>query len=191
MLAADANAELSDSRYLLTVAGLAAVALVLLGVYRSLRRALIPLIPIALATGWSALVIWAMGIALNPMSATLGALVIAIATEFSVILSARFREEREAGLSVGEALRRTYSRTGAAVLASGVTATAGFAVLILSEIRMLRDFGLVTVVDLGVALAGVMIVLPAVLVIAENRAQGVEPAGARAASKGDGQRRLA
>ncbi len=191
VLAADANAELSDSRYLLTGAGLLAVALVLLAVYRSLRRALVPLIPIVLATGWSALVIWAMGIALNPMSATLGALVIAIATEFSVILSARFREEREAGLSVGEALRRTYSRTGAAVLASGVTATAGFAILILSEIRMLRDFGLVTVVDLGVALAGVMLVLPAVLVLAESRAPRLEPAGAKPVSEGDGQRRLA
>jgi uncharacterized protein len=168
-LAADANEELSDSRYLLTLAGLAAVALVLIAVYRSPRRALVPLVPIALATGWSSLVLWAMGIALNPMSATLGALVIAIATEFSVILSARFSEERAAGLSVGEALRRTYERTGAAVLASGLTAIAGFAVLVLSEIRMLRDFGLVTVVDLAVALLGVMLVLPAALVLAENR----------------------
>jgi hydrophobe/amphiphile efflux-3 (HAE3) family protein len=186
VLAADANAELSDSRYLLTLAGLIAVALVLLAVYRSAQRALIPLVPIVLATGWSALVIWAMQIDLNPMSATLGALVIAIATEFSVILSARFREERDAGRSVGEALRRTYARTGAAVLASGVTATAGFAVLILSEIRMLRDFGLVTVVDLAVALAGVMLVLPAVLVLAEARAARLAGSGAR-----DGRRRLA
>jgi predicted RND superfamily exporter protein len=68
---------------------------------------------------------------------------------------------------VEEALRRTYRSTGAAVLASGVTAIAGFAVLILSDIRMLRDFGLVTVIDLGVALFGVLIVLPAVLVLAE------------------------
>ena len=34
---------------------------------------------------------------LNPMSATLGALVIAISTEFSVLLTARYREERAAG----------------------------------------------------------------------------------------------
>lgn len=176
-LAADANEELSDSRYLLTLVGLAVVALVLLAVYRSAGRALVPLVPIALATGWSALVLWAMGISLNPMSATLGALVIAITTEFSVILSARFREERSAGQSVGEALRRTYSRTGAAVLASGITTVAGFAVLILSEIRMLRDFGIVTVVDLGVALVGVMIVLPAVLVLAESRAPLFAEAG--------------
>jgi hypothetical protein len=33
---------------------------------------------------------------------------------------------------------------------------------------MLRDFGLVTVVDLAVALAGVLIVLPAALVWAEG-----------------------
>ena len=37
------------------------------------------------------------GVPLNPMSATLGALVIAISTEFTVLLSARYREERAAG----------------------------------------------------------------------------------------------
>ena len=34
---------------------------------------------------------------------------------------------------------------------------------------MLRDFGLVTVIDLAVALLGVMVVLPAALVWAEER----------------------
>lgn len=168
VLAADANAALSGSRYWLTLAGLLAVGLVLLMIYRSPSRALVPLLPIALATGWSALVIEAVGIPLNPMSATLGALVIAVATEFSVILSARYHEERAAGFSIGEALRLTYSRTGKAVLASGITSIAGFGVLSLSGITMLRDFGLITVVDLTVALAGVMLVLPATLVWAEG-----------------------
>ncbi len=63
------------------------------------------------------------------MSLTLGALVIAITTEFSVLLSERHRQERLAGHDVVEALRRTYSHTGAAVAASGVTAIAGFGVL--------------------------------------------------------------
>jgi predicted RND superfamily exporter protein len=133
-----------------------------------------------MATGWSGLVVAALGVALNPMSATLGALVIAIATEFSVILSARYEREREAGLSLGEALRRAYLRTGPAVLASGVTAIAGFAVLaiagfpllddlgLISVAPVLRDFGLVTVADLLVALAGVLLVLPAAVVWAEE-----------------------
>ena len=48
-----------------------------------------------------------------------------------------------------------------------MTAIAGFAALIATDIRMLRDFGFVTVVDLLVALVGVMLVLPAALVWAE------------------------
>jgi predicted RND superfamily exporter protein len=103
------------------------------------------------------------------MSVTLGALVIAISTEFSVLLSERYREERRRGREPRAALRRTYGSTGAAVLASGSTAIAGFAVLVVSNIRMLRDFGFVTVIDLTVSLLGVLVVLPAVLLLAERR----------------------
>ena len=165
VIAAAAASDLSSSRYWLTLAGLLAVALVLSVVYRSISRSITPLVPVVLASGWSALVLWATGIPLNPMSAALGALTIAIATEFSVILSARFHEERGGGRSPTEALRAAYARTGPAVLASGVTAVAGFAVLIASDVRMLRDFGVVTVIDLVVALAGVMIALPAALTL--------------------------
>jgi len=170
VLAAEANAAVSSPwrRLATLVAGLAAVALVLLAAFRAWRRALVPLLPIALATGWSALVLFATRIPLNPMSVVLGALVIAISTEFSVLLAERYRGERAAGHAPSEALQRTYRSTGAAVLASGTTAIAGFAVLVVSDIKMLRDFGFVTVVDLTVALLGVMIVLPAVLVLAER-----------------------
>lgn len=170
VLAAEANARVSSSwrRLLQLLAGLAAVAAVLLVALRTARRALVPLVPIALATGWSAFVLFAIRVPLNPMSVTLGALVVAISTEFSVLLSERFRQERAAGHAPAVALERTYRSTGRAVAASGVTAIAGFAVLILSDIRMLRGFGLVTVVDLTVSLLGVMVVLPAVLVLAER-----------------------
>jgi hydrophobe/amphiphile efflux-3 (HAE3) family protein len=169
VIAAESAADLSASRYWLTLAGLLAVALALLAVYRSPIRVLVPLVPTVLATGWASLVLWLTGIPLNPMSAALGALTIALATEFGVILAGRFHEERRGGHGAEEALRRAYGRTGAAVLASGVTAIAGFAVLIASDIQMLRDFGFVTVVDLSVALLGVMVVLPAALVWIEER----------------------
>jgi hydrophobe/amphiphile efflux-3 (HAE3) family protein len=169
VIAAEAGSELSSSRYWLALAGLGAVALVLLVLLRSFRRALVPLLPTLLATGWASLLIWLTGIPLNPMSAALGALTIAIATEFAVILSGRFEQERSIGLDVDAALRRAYARTGAAVLASGLTAIAGFAVLIVSDIRMLRDFGAVTVIDLAAALLGVIVILPATLVLLERR----------------------
>jgi uncharacterized protein len=174
VLAAEANTALSSSlrRLLTLLAGLVAVALVLLAVFKRAERALVPLVPIALATGWSALILFATRIPLNPMSASLGALVIAVSTEFSVLLSERFRQEREAGYELADALERTYSSTGTAVLASGITAIAGFGVLVLSNITMLRDFGLVTLIDLTVSLAGVLLVLPAALALAQDEALG-------------------
>ena len=177
VLAAEANGALSSPwrRGLTLVAALAGVFLVLLLARRSVREAAVPLIPIALATGWSGLVLFVLGLLpgplevdLNPMSVTLSALVIAISTEFSVLLSARYRQERDAGAGPARAIELAYASTGAAVLASGVTAIAGFAALVFSDIRMLRDFGIVTVVDLTVSLLGVMIVLPAALLWAEE-----------------------
>jgi uncharacterized protein len=177
VLAAEANGALSSPwrRGLTLVAALAGVFLVLLLVRRSARAAAVPLIPIALAAGWSAGVLFLLGLLpgplevdLNPMSVTLGALVIAISTEFSVLLSSRYRQERDAGAGPARAIELAYASTGAAVLASGATAIAGFAALAASDIRMLRDFGIVTVVDLTVSLLGVMLALPAALIWAEE-----------------------
>jgi hydrophobe/amphiphile efflux-3 (HAE3) family protein len=188
VLAAEANSKLASPwrRALQLVLSLLAVALVLLIALRRVRRALLPLVPIALVTGWSGLALWLLaqlGIPLNPMSVTLSALVIAISTEFSVLLSERYRQERAAGHSSQAALARTYASTGRAVMASGVTAIAGFAVLMISDIRMLRDFGLVTVVDLTVSLLGVMAVLPAALALSERGVRLRRPVLARRAAR--------
>ena len=175
VLAAQSGSQVADPwrRLETLLVGLAAVALVLIAAFRGdMRRALVPLAPIFLATGWSALILFIVRVPLNPMSVTLGALVIAISTEFSVLLSERYRSERLAGHDTVEALRRSYRRTGAAVAASGVTAIAGFGVLALSDIRMLRDFGLVTLIDLTVSLLGVLVALPAAVLVSERMAEG-------------------
>ena len=195
VLAAEGNAALSSplQRYGLLVAGLAVVFLVLLAIRRGVSAAAVPLIPIVFATGWAALILFLLQVPINPMSAGLGALVIAISTEFSVLLSARYREERDAGASPRGAIERTYRSTGAAVAASGTTAIAGFAVLavpIWSKIEMLSDFGLVTVVGLGVSLLGVMVALPAALVWSEEhgrfKARDLDPRRIAGALRAEG-----
>jgi predicted RND superfamily exporter protein len=165
VLAADAEGSLSSSsdRLLMLALSLALVAVALLAALRRARRVLVPLIPIVLATGWSGLLIYALRIPLNPMSATLATLVIAITTEFSVLLSERVCRQQGMGMTRRQAIDDAYRTTGIAVLTSALTAIAGFAVLVVSNITMLRDFGLLALVDLTVSLAGVMLVLPATL----------------------------
>jgi hydrophobe/amphiphile efflux-3 (HAE3) family protein len=170
VLAAQANAQVASPgrRLLAVLAALGAVALVLVIAFRGDRRRVLgPLAPVVLTSGWSALVVFATRVPLNPMSVTLGVLVIAISTEFSVLLAERYRQERLLGHGPDQALALTYSHTGAAVAASGVTAIAGFAVLALSDIAMLRDFGLVTLIDLSVSLIGVLVALPAALLLVD------------------------
>jgi len=159
---------LTDARYLLILVAMVAIALVLLIAFRSWRRALLALAPIPIAVGWSSLATAFLGLPLNPLSVVLAVMVIAITAEFSVILSARYRQERRAGLDTRSGLATTYGRTGAAVLASGVTAIAGFAALGASDVGILREFGLIAVIDLGIALAGIALFLPAVLVLGDR-----------------------
>lgn len=160
---------LAASRYLLILIALVSIAAVLLAVYRSPRRVVVPLVPIIVAGGWSSLTVTTLDIPLNPLSAILSVMVIAIATEFSVILAARYYQDRSGGLAPAAALRNSYGRTGMAIAASGITAIAGFAALVTSDVGILREFGLIAVLDLGVALLGVALVLPAVLTWMERR----------------------
>ncbi len=160
---------LAASRYLLIIAALLAVALALLAIYRSPSRVIVPLVPIIVAGGWSSLAVASLDLPLNPLSAILSVMVIAIATEFSVILAARYYQDRAGGLSPAGALRSAYGRTGMAIAASGITAIAGFAALVTSDVGILREFGLIAVLDLSVALVGVALVLPAVLTWMERR----------------------
>ncbi len=167
VLAADADGSLSSvsSRLLMLAVSLVLVGLALLATLRRPRRVIVPLVPIVFATGWSALLVYALRIPLNPMSATLGTLVIAITTEFSVLLSERVCRQQGVGMALPLAVDDAYRTTGVAVLTSAVTAIAGFGVLIVSDITMLREFGVLTLVDLSASLAGVMLVLPATLAL--------------------------
>lgn len=169
VVVADSLERLAGDRYLLSLAAILAVSIVLMLFWRSIPRVLVPLVPVVAAVGWSSLLVAGLGLPLNPLSAILSVMVIAIATEFGVILAARYRQERADGGRPEAALRSTYGRTGAAVAASGITAIAGFGALVASDVGILREFGLIAVLDLGVALLGVLTVLPAMLVLESRR----------------------
>ena len=61
---------------------------------RSVVRALLSLVPVAIAVGAASLVAWVAGFNLSPMTAVGGPLVIAACTEFTSLILLRFVEER-------------------------------------------------------------------------------------------------
>jgi len=86
--------------------------------------------------------------------------VIAFATEFSVLWLARYRAERANGIDAADAAHLASVRVGPAIAASALALVAGFAVLALSPVPTVRDFGIWSAFDLLLATAAVLVLLP-------------------------------
>ncbi|HEY8526535.1 MAG TPA: MMPL family transporter [Acidimicrobiales bacterium] len=136
---------------------------------RSVVRALLSMVPVLIAVGASSLVADLFELQLSPMTAVGGPLVIAACTEFTSLILLRFIEERRRGLPPREAMDATASRTGRAFIVSALTAISGVAVIACSSLPLLRDFGMVVAMNVTVALLSALVVLPPMLVWAEQR----------------------
>ena len=150
------------NRQTLTLAALALVAVWLFVRGRLRIRSLLPLIPVAIAVGVSTFTIWALGFEFTPLTTVAAPLVIAVGTEFTVLLEARYADERRRGCTPYEACA-CLPRIGRAFVASGLTLVGGFAVLAASPMILLRDFGMVVAIDVVVALLSALVIMPPLL----------------------------
>jgi hypothetical protein len=184
VLATTAYDNLVGRAYLLNLAPLLLVAIALMVIHRNPRRALLPVLPTALAAGWAPLLLLLLGRlpgglgatlgSLNPLTVVLGALVIALGTEFGVVLLGRFYEERARGLDPDAAALAALGGVGRAIRISALTLGAGFAVLALSglfpnSLPLVADFGLAVVLDLALAVGAVFLVMLPLAVALERR----------------------
>lgn len=162
---------LTEGRTKMTLIGVAFVFGGILVLFRfRVIRALLAILPIGLIIGWSAIVMYALGIVYTPITATLGALIIGVGVEFTVLLMMRYYEEREKGEMPYEAMVTAMTKIGRAIIASGLTVVAGFgALLIAKDFPLLQDFGVVTMINVLFALVSTLIVLPSLIVLVDSR----------------------
>lgn len=117
----------SGDRYLASLAGLVVAGGVLLLGLRHRSDGARAVAAAALATGVALLVLWLTGTPLNPLTVALGSLTAAIGCEFTVM--------------VAEAARRRDRNLRVAVALATLTSGAGFAVLLCSQLAVMREFG--------------------------------------------------
>ena len=159
---------LTTGRYQMTLLGMGLVFLSLLIIYRHPVKAFIPLLPIIFIVGWSGLIMYFLDISYTPLTATLGALIIGIGTEFTVLIMERFYEEREKGLQSREAIQTTNTSIGKAIFASALTTIGGFSALLVSDFVILNNFGMMTLINISLALFSTFIVMPPILIILDR-----------------------
>jgi len=132
-------------------------------------RALMATLPIALIMGWSSFVMYRLGIKYTPLTSTLNALIIGIGVEFTILLMMRYYEERGNGEEPFVAMVTAMTKIGRAIVASGMTVIGGFgALLIARDFAILRDFGVVTMINVAFALVSTLFVLPPLIVLIDS-----------------------
>ena len=161
--------NLESNRIFLTYLAMVFVFVFLAIRLRSLIRSALSLVPVAIAVGAASLIAYAFDLTLSPMTAAGGPLIVATCTEFTSLILLRFVEERARGLDPRAAVDVTAARTGRAFIVSGMTAFIGVAVLSLSSLPLLRDFGQIVAMNVAVALFSALVFLPPMLVWAEQR----------------------
>ena len=169
VVAAKTVSVLSNDRLEITLLGVGVVFLGLLILYRGIRRPLLIVIPMILVIGWSSGAMFVLNEPWNPLTVTLGALIIGIGAEFTILLTERYFEERQAGQDPAGAMGLAMRRIGQAIATSGLMVMAGFSALIASDFPALQVFGIVVAVDMAGILIATLVVLPPLVVWLESR----------------------
>ena len=159
---------LTSGRVKMTLIGLALVFAALFSIYKNPFKALIPILPVVMIIGMSGGIMYLLNIKYTPITATLGALVLGMGTEMTVMLLERYLEERKSGRDKLESMMITVRMIGKAIAASGLTTIGGFSVLMASEFIILRDFGFMTVINITLALFSTFVVLPAIIILLDR-----------------------
>ncbi|AKB78365.1 protein export membrane protein [Methanosarcina horonobensis HB-1 = JCM 15518] len=165
----DIISALTSGRVLMTMLGVGLVLIGLIVVYRNPVKALSPIIPMFIVVGWSGLVMTGLDIPYTPMTAVLGSLILGVGSEYSILMMERYFEEKDNGLTPVEAINQAVTTTGSALIASGATTVFGFSALIFSPFPILSNFGLVTVIDVCLAIFATFIVFPPLMVMMDTR----------------------
>ncbi|MDN6411972.1 MAG: efflux RND transporter permease subunit, partial [Yaniella sp.] len=165
---ADLTAAFAGIDGLLLAVALAAVFIILIVVYRSfllpiavLSTSLFALCA-ALLTGWW-LAKWEVVLLSGQTQGILFILVIGAATDYSLLLVARYREELRSTPDKWTATLRAVKGSIEPILASGSTVIAGLLMLLLSDLKSNSTLGPIASIGIVFAMLSALTLLPAIL----------------------------
>ncbi|NHW23766.1 MAG: MMPL family transporter [Archaeoglobales archaeon] len=156
-----------DSQTTMTLVAYVGILAVLLLIYRSLRKAIVPLLAITSVIGIMNLVMFISGVKQTMVSIALNSIVLGLGIDYSIMITERYLEERQS-VSPAQAVRRAIEYTGKATTTSALATMGGFGALMLSTFPVMRDFGFLALVSISLSLLAAFTVVPAFLMLTER-----------------------
>jgi predicted RND superfamily exporter protein len=164
----DSNLILSDIGKTMTFAFLGVVALYLF-CYRRLGAIAYSVLPLILGQCLTfTLARLAFG-SLNSATATSAALLMGLGTDFTIVMYARYVEERRAGKTLDEASKIMMGETALGVYTGALTSAGTFGALLVTSFVGLRQFGLLVGSGILLCLVSILVLLPALVIAFESR----------------------
>ncbi|MED7955223.1 MMPL family transporter [Streptomyces sp. BE303] len=155
---------------LLLGVALGVVLLILLAVYRSVLLPLLVILGAVFALGVACALVYLLAdhdlvTVDGQIQGLLSILVIGAATDYGLLLAARFREELHLHGDRFAAMRTAWRQSVEPIAASGATVALGLLVLLLSDLTNNRALGPVGAIGIGCAVLSALTFLPAALVL--------------------------
>ena len=125
----------------------------------------VTLFPVLFSMSWILGTMWLLGLSFNALTGTISALSLGLGIDYSIHVSDRYHLELQRQDSVRDALDRTVTGTGGALLGTAATTVGGFWTLMLALIPAVQDFGLIIGLTIIYAFLASVFVLPSMLVL--------------------------
>ena len=161
--------QLFDSQTSTLLFVVTATLVMFLLLLRSLRLAVLGLLPNLLAAGTALGIMGFAGIPLDIMTITIAAIIIGIGVDDAIHYLHRFKEEYARLGDAKLAVKSSHASIGNAIYYTSITVIIGFSVLGFSNFMPTVHFGLMTALAMVLALLANLALLPALLVLAYRR----------------------
>jgi predicted RND superfamily exporter protein len=155
------NEAVSAAQFPMLMWVFAAIIMLCLITFRSLRATLCIVIPLALVSILAYALMTLLEIGLKVSTLPVVALGVGIGVDYGIYIFARLREILRKGPKLQEAYRETLNITGNGVLFTGITLAVGVATWIFSPLKFQADMGILLTFMFLVNMLGAIILLPA------------------------------
>ena len=139
--------------------------LLILVVMRSVRYAIVTIIPIGLVVAWLYAFMYLAGFALNFVTAITAAISIGIGIDYAIHFTQRFREELARTGEKLQAVQQAAQGTGVALAASAASSMVGFIIMGFAPMPVFSSYWFLTAVMIGLAAIASLLVLPSLLLM--------------------------
>lgn len=151
-----------DEISLFILAALGVTSLIFFFFFRSFRATFISMVVVIFGVMWSFGILGLLNYEITVLTAIIPPLIIVIGIPNCIFLINKYQQEYQKHNNQAKALQRVISKVGNATLMTNATTAAGFATFIITESKLLKEFGIVASINIMLIFLLSLIIIPVI-----------------------------